>query len=751
MNFGSLTIIVAFLSTIISAFYYYKASRFSLQTTKSKKLKVQSKDLQYARTSYYIVVGLITLASGFLFYLFITHQFQYKYVYGYSSKDLPFGFLISSFWAGQEGSFLFWTLMISWLGVLFLRKSKQFEYHSMLFLNIIQGFFLVILIKASPFATLSQTPPDGAGLNPLLQNFWMVIHPPVLFVGYAAATFAFALALSALIQRDFDGWIKQAIPWTGFTSLTLGMGIILGAFWAYETLGWGGYWGWDPVENSSLIPWLTTLALLHGLLVQNTKRSLKKTNFLLAIITFLLIIYATFLTRSGILSDFSVHSFTNLGINSFLVIFMITILISGFGIYLLRHKEIPAIPIDKSAANRENGLWVSVYIFIASAFLIFLGTSSPILTGLVGNPQNVETSFYNKVNLPVAILMALFLGIIPFLTWVEKKSLAVLRRFIPSIILSILSVASAIYLGITKMVLIIFITTSAFAFWTNLIVVFQNWKKGWHLTGAPLSHIGVGIIMISIIVSGTFDQSERIVLEKDKTHLAMGYHLTYQGLIKKADGKDVVNIEVNGDNRQFLAQPRLFYSPQNRGMMREPHVDPGILEDIYISPLERHQSEQPSTGQTIILVKGQTKEINGYSISFQSFHMSSHADGSGAITIGAALEVKKGEKKINLSPHLVMLGQRRSSEPLPIAFDDQNEGIIPTVALSAVNADDKSIQLLLNGLENNAEIKKVRPEKLIVEISKKPFMNILWSGTVILLVGTFISLQRRILHEKQLK
>lgn len=750
MNLGSLLILLAFLATIFSAIQYLRLSRLAFKNTKSKKdhqSSSSSSQLNQARLGFYIMTGLVTLASALLFYFFLTHQFQYRYVYGYSSRNLPLGFLISSFWAGQEGSFLFWTLVLAWLGVIFIRTSRQYELNGMLFLNIIMGFFLAILIKASPFATFPQIPVDGAGLNPLLQNFWMVIHPPVLFVGYAAASFPFVLALAALIQRDYDGWLKQSLSWSAFTTLWLGAGIILGAFWAYETLGWGGYWGWDPVENSSLIPWLTILALLHGLIVQKTKGSLKKTNFVLAIITFVLVIYATFLTRSGVLSDFSVHSFSNLGINSFLILFMGSHLLIGFGIYFYRQKDIPFVAMDKSAVTRENGLLASVVVFCASAFLTFLGTSSPIITGILGNPQNVETSFYNQVNLPVAILMALLLGIIPFFTWIDKNFTNIFRRFIPSLILTALSVLFAVYMGGIKLIMLMFIAVSAFALWTNLIVVIQNRKKGWHLAGAPLTHVGVGIVLISIIVSATFDRSQRVVLPKDQGQKAMNYVLTYKGVTPRPDGKDIVNIEVEGNNRKFLAQPRLYFNPQNRGMMREPHVDWGILKDVYISPLERRANDSQVSADhnhTIVLTKGETKIVDGYAITFHSFHMSSHADGSSAITIGAELEIEKDGAKTRLTPHLVMAGQKRSSEPLSIDFNDRSDLKHPSVALMAINADEKAVQLMFSGFGEDGDPQMASPEILIAELSIKPFMNILWAGSIILLIGTFISLHKRI-------
>ena len=745
MNIGSVSIILAFIATLFSSYYYFRLMRLELEVSTNKKAKKnQSKKvkIENGRVSYYVGVFLIVVASAFLFYLFITYQFQYKYVYNYSSRDLPIGFLISSFWAGQEGSFLFWTLMNALLGILFIKTSKKYEASGMFFFTIVQLFFLAILIKASPFTTFDKTPPDGSGLNPLLQNFWMVIHPPILFIGYAAAAFPFILAIGSLIKKDFDGWVKHALPWTVLTSFTLGAGIILGAFWAYETLGWGGYWGWDPVENSSLIPWLTILALLHGLLVQNMKGSLKKTNYILAIITFILVIYATFLTRSGVLSDFSVHSFANLGINTFLILFMAILAILGFGIFINRLKSIRVVSMDTSALNRENGLGISVIVFIAMAVLTFVGTSSPILSGFFGDPSQVDISFYNRMNLWPAILMALLLGIIPFLTWIEHNTREILKKLTTSLILTAISIILVIYFGISTLPMIIFAGMAAFAFWTNLLVAISNRKKGWQQVGAPISHIGVGMILMAIIISGLFDESERIVLEKDISGNALGYTLLYKGLEKKSDGKDVVLIDVSKDDKIFTAKPRLFYNNKTRGMMREPDVKSGILVDLYVSPLERREFEQKSSGHPLILKKGETKNIDEYSITFIDYKMSSHSDTPGAISIGAELEITKGEQKTSVIPVMIIAGKNRDYQSVHIGLSEDLHSS-PTITLTGVNADSKAIQIMISGLPGHDHTANAAPEQLVVEISEKPFMNILWAGSIILLIGVYFSLHRR--------
>ncbi|MBN1408625.1 MAG: heme lyase CcmF/NrfE family subunit [Calditrichaceae bacterium] len=748
MNIGSVSIVLSFIATLFSSYYYFHIMRSELKVAvnkKTKKNQSQEIDMKNGRISYYIGVGLIIAASAFLFYLFITYQFQYKYVYGYSSRDLPLGFLISSFWAGQEGSFLFWTLMNALLGIIFIKTSKNYEATGMFFFSIIQLFFLTILIKASPFSTYNQTPPDGSGLNPLLQNFWMVIHPPILFVGYAAAAFPFILAIASLIKKEFDSWIKYALPWTVFTSLTLGAGIILGAFWAYETLGWGGYWGWDPVENSSLIPWLTVLALLHSLLVQNMKGSLKKTNYFLSIITFILVIYATFLTRSGVLSDFSVHSFADLGINSFLIIFMVVLTAFGIGIFFNRLKSIPLVSMDTSVLNKENGLGISVIVFSAMALLTFVGTSSPILSGFFGDPSQVDISFYNKMNLWPAILMALLLGVIPFLTWIEHNTKEIIKKLAVSLTLTVISIILSIYLGITTVSMIIFAGMAAFAFWTNILVAISNRKKGWQQVGAPIAHIGVGMILMAIVVSGLFDESERIVLEKDKPESALGYNLLYKGLVQKPDGKDVVTIEVSNGNEVFHAKPRLFYNDKTQGMMREPDVKSGILVDLYVSPLERRTFEETAPGHSLIIMKGETKLLDDYAITFVDFKMASHSDNPGAFSIGAELAIAKGGQQTTIIPVMIITGKNREYQAIHIGLSEDLHSS-PTVALTGVNADSKTVQLMISGLPGHNHPSGAKPEQLLVEISKKPFMNILWAGSIILLLGVYFSLHRRMVQ-----
>ena len=744
MIFGKATIIFALVATVISAIYYLLAARDEIGNVKNKDKKNSDFFRKFGRGTYYAMTALVSVASIYLLYLFMTHQFQFQYVYQYSSRSLPAGLLVSSFWAGQQGSFLFWALMTAIMGVFLLRSARNFENYAMMFLNIIQAFFLILLVKASPFEIRLPAPPDGAGLNPLLQNFWMVIHPPILFVGYAAISFPLVLSLAALVQEKYDGWIYRALPWTIISSITLGAGIIIGAFWAYETLGWGGYWGWDPVENSSLIPWLMILALMHGLIIQKRNSALAKTNFLFAILSYVLVLYATFLTRSGVLADFSVHSFQDLGINSLLILFIFTILIIGMILFVLRMKKFPHQSIDFSTPNRENAMVFGIWVLSASAFLISIGTSSPIISGIFGEPSQVDVSFYNKVNLPIGIIMALLLGITPYLFWTEKSFREIPKRMLIPFVLAIISVVLIYLKGMEEILSLLFFFAASFALYTSLSTLIRNIRLNWLNSAAPLAHLGVGIMLIGIIGSGYFSESKRLLLSENKAGHAFGYELVYKGMQDMPDGKTIVEIQVSDGVNKYIFKPRLFPTKYNDGVMREPDIVVGIFSDLYISPHDTRESHNHDPGNAFTLTRGQSTELLGYKITFTDFNMGSN-DSGGHMRVGADLEVKFDNRVYNITPAIIMGAQGREMAPakLPVISDVESAGQ-PVILLAALNADSKQIDLIIRGLNQNTD----EPvSQLVVEFSLKPFMGILWFGTILLTLGTIIAYVKRVKAE----
>ncbi len=738
MKFGIFTIYAALIATAYSGWFYLQAGRqegLAGENFNSDKLRGF---LRKGRMGFYGMTLLVSAASIYLWYLILSHQFQVDYVYRYTSLDLGVGYLISAFWAGQEGSFLFWALMTAFVGVLYLYRSSRFEAWSMLVLTVIQASFLILLIKAGPFTLMATAPADGAGLNPLLQNPWMVIHPPILFMGYAATALPFAIAIAALIKRDFKGWVEMAIPWTLFASITMGAGIIIGGYWAYKVLGWGGYWGWDPVENSSLIAWLVVLALFHGLLVTRYRGGLQKTNFALAISGFVLVLYATFLTRSGVLADFSVHSFQDLGINGLLTLYQLAALFLGLGLLILRRNEIPYSRIQLTGITKENILAASVLIFVSSAFFILLGTSSPLITSLFGSPAQVDISFYNRVNLPIAMLLALAMGLAPVLSWVDEKAEVIAGRLILSAVTAVAGVAAAVYFGMTGSMLILFLALCLFALTSNLQNLFQKARLGWKIIVAPLAHIGVALMFLGIIVSGVFEKVERTVLTQNVPGNILGYDFTFTGDYRSEDGKHGLHIEVRDGDRKYEAIPRLYMNKYFNSEMREPHVREGLASDLYISPLRVIDDGKNNGGDELLLKKGETKQYAGYKIMFTSFNLSNHED-AGGFKVSAMLRFEKEGDTYEAAPALLIKGRENINQPAVLSWIKDETGREARVALSGINAEKKNIKLTFQGLGAG----KSNPQRIAVEISTKPFMSVLWLGTIILTLATIMAMKRR--------
>ncbi|MCK4461079.1 MAG: cytochrome c biogenesis protein CcsA, partial [candidate division Zixibacteria bacterium] len=368
-----------------------------------------------AQKSYHTFVVCVGLAVAYLFYLFFSHNFAVKYVVGYSDRSLEFSYLVSSLWAGQEGTYLLWLFFSTLFGYVIIKRGGVYRDWGMVVYSLVNLFFLFILVRLSPFALMDIVPADGAGLNPLLQDPWMVIHPPVIFVGYAATGVPFALAMAALIINDYSDWVKRVFPWVTVSALMIGLGNILGGYWAYKTLGWGGYWAWDPVENSSLIPWFASLALVHGLLLEKrTNGALRKSNLLLSALTFILVVYGTFLTRSGVLADFSVHSFVNLGTNVYLIGFMIAFVVLTAALFLPRLRSIGSVPIDYNFYGRDFTLVAATTLLFVFAMIVLFWSSLPFLTSVFSDqPRAADVTTYNDFALPLAIVYSLILAISP--------------------------------------------------------------------------------------------------------------------------------------------------------------------------------------------------------------------------------------------------------------------------------------------------------------------------------------------------
>ncbi len=406
-----------------------------------------------ARQAYLLMTAAIVVVSGLLMYLLVTHDYRLHYVWAYSDNLLELKYLVSSFWGGQEGSFLLWIFWGVLLGLPLMRFARAYESRVMVFYNLTLLSLIMLLLKQDPFRfheglATGMTPLDGQGLNPLLQNPWMVIHPPIMFIGYASLAIPFSFALAALWMRRYDEWTKASMPWVLLSLGTLGLAIMLGGYWAYETLGWGGYWGWDPVENASLVPWLATAALTHGMLLQRGRKRFRRMNLTLALFAYLLVVYATFLTRSGVLGDFSVHSFVDLGITGWLIFNMVFFIAVSVVLLALRWRDIPTEVGTEPFLSRTIFFVLGILMLVLTGVIVGVGTSAPLISRLWGEPAQVGPDFYNNVGYWLAVAFAAFLGATPFLGWSRTDDGAG-RRFAVVLALSVVLLVVGHFLGLT--------------------------------------------------------------------------------------------------------------------------------------------------------------------------------------------------------------------------------------------------------------------------------------------------------------
>lgn len=692
-----------------------------------------------ARKAYYTFVAATVLLSGYFLMQILQHNFTLEYVYSYSSRDLPLGFLISTFWAGQVGSFLLWLFYLSVFGIFLMRRKTENHSAAMFFYLLVNIFFLTILSAKSPFAPLpagmlSQfvggVPPDGQGLNPLLQNYWMVIHPPVVFAGFSLLAIPFSYALAALARNNYQSWVKNALPWSAISSVFLGTGIFLGGYWAYETLGWGGYWAWDPVENTSLIPWILNLALMHGLLIERNKGVFRRSNLMLAMFSFLLVVYGTFLTRSGVLADFSVHSFTDLGISAYLIIFMLFFVLMSVVLMAMRARSAATGKSIKDPYSVDFAIAVGVLFLLLLSILTLIGTSAPLITRIFGKAATVSTGFYNTTSLPMAIIIALLMGISPFLVAKDKTPATLLKRLSPALVLSAATTGLAILFGVSQLLYLVLIFSAAFALFGNLFIIFMQPGRVGLRVGGFVTHMGFGVLLIGIVISSAFSQGEKINLHSGLAPLnSMGYSIAYKGMQGDISNKNnAVLLDVKKGNSEFEADPKLFLAGRNQGIMRKPFIKKYLLYDLYLSP----QSQQTvGDGDKMILAKGQQDTISDLGIRFLGFDMGSHDEGQG-MSCGAVLEVTRDSVTQQVTPYLSFTETGKKSVEAKLPDGDGS------VILRDIQADAGMVSLQFAGVKGMDIV-----DLLVLEVSTKPLINLVWLGIIMICVGTFISFVRR--------
>ena len=501
----------------------------------------------------------VVVATGVMLHALITSDFSIRYVAGYSSTTLPLRYRISALWGGMEGSLLFWALVLVMLSSLVLWQNRNrnralMPWVTATLMTITTFFALMLVFLTPPFATLPFVPAEGTDLNPLLQNYWMSIHPPALYLGYVSWAVPFAFAMAALASGRLDDlWIRTTRRWVLAAWFFLSMGNLLGARWAYEVLGWGGYWAWDPVENAAFMPWLTGTAYLHSVMIQERKDMMKVWNMVLIIMTFLLTIFGTFLTRSGVIS--SVHSFTESGLGPWFMGFLVLCLAVSVSLLLYRLDRLrPRHELD-SLISRESSFLFNNLVLVGIAFATFWGTIFPVLSEWVrGVKITVGPPFFNAVNAPLAITLLFLMGVGPVIAW-RRASLANLKRnFLGPGLAGLGTGLVALLAGLHSLSAVLVVSMAVFVLSTMTAEFYYGAAARSRVTGAAwpsalldlvtrnqrryggyIVHLGVVFMFLGVTMSSVYRVEEIHTVDRGQEFQIGDYTLKYTNMETSSD------------------------------------------------------------------------------------------------------------------------------------------------------------------------------------------------------------------------
>ncbi len=766
------------------------------------------------------VIGVFVL----LFVMILNHFFEYHYAWRHSSTELPMKYIISSFWEGQEGSFLLWEFWLVVLGFVGIKTLKSYESPVMAITSVTQ-FFLgsMVLgvyifghkIGSNPFVLLRnemanapifqrsdylQFIENGNGLNPLLQNYWMTIHPPVLFLGFASVTIPFAFAVGSLLRKDWSGWVKPALPWTLFSVAVLGAGILMGGAWAYESLSFGGFWAWDPVENMSLVPWLMVVAGLHTLLVYRyTKHSLVST-YVFFILAFGFVLYSTFLTRSGILGDTSVHAFTDLGMTGQLLLYMLFFLVLAFTLLFIRFfkKQIPAPQKEEELLSREFWMFIGTLVLLLSAVQMTFSTSIPVWNILFEDifeklgwqklaPPVDVISHYNGIQIFFGILLGLFTGLVQFLAYrlgkVPDSAKWGTYTFLAALLIAVL-IAVNLQMPFTQQHVIdlssisqnlfikfpfvssyfMFLAASVYAILGNLAYLIVVMKGNLKLTGGSISHFGFGVFLLGVVIS----QGEKEVISINRTGINFGKEFK--------DNERVENVLLLRDSVLQMGDYQVSYvgtrveSPNNYYEVKYVHKDSatGKIHDEFT--LLPNAQLNPKMG---LLANPDTKHYWNKDV---FTHVTSVPDNTKLKDTTVVHEVSVGDSfftktsliivealnpnpalpdnfdksgKLMVGADVTVMNERGNSYPVQPVFviDLANGNSVSTIPadvselglkidLVNINPQNKRLTLNIRETEKPADF-------IIMKAIVFPYINLVWLGAIITFLGALISMQRR--------
>jgi len=599
---GSISIFLAFAVSIYAIIASVVGARYR------KRDLVQSGEHGALAVCFLLIIATVSLLHSLL-----NLDFSLKYVAMNTSTDLLPIYRITSLWAGQAGSLLLWCLILSiYTAVVVIQnkgQSRQLMPYVIATLSAVSAFFIfLIAFVESPFEMLPFVPVEGRGLNPILQNEYMAIHPLTLYLGYVGVTVPFAFGMGALLSGKLDDeWIRQSRKWALLAWTFLSLGLLLGARWAYLELGWGGYWAWDPVENAAFMPWLAGTAFVHSVMIQEQRGMLKKWNMVLIIITFFLAIFGTFITRSGIIS--SVHSFAQSDIGPYFLGFIGFVLVFSFVIFILRLDDLKSENKFDSILSRESAFIFNNLLFLGAAFTVFLGTIFPIISELIkGEKILVGPPYFNKVNVPIGLVLIFLMGVGPLISWRKASKENLVKNFSLPIALFVLTLIVLVLLGIRDLFALIsfgfcaFVTTTViFEYYRGisvrirrgdnlLIALFNLISRNSRRYGGYIVHLGVVLIVIGITASSVFVKQREAVLAKGESMSIGDYNIRFDELKRyTTQAKQVTAAGITifkGERRvgSMVPQKNIYNYEGNREINQETEVAilSSFTDDLYI-------------------------------------------------------------------------------------------------------------------------------------------------------------------------
>ena len=717
--------------------------------------------------------------------LFVRDQFQFKYVWGHGKLDHDLGFKIAGVWSGQEGSILLWAISSSLMALLAVRGTGEYRrfYQGVtaLFIMGLAGilayespFFLHDYGKAIPFV-----PADGQGMSPSLLNYWVKIHPPVIFAGFGSLLVLFGYAMAALLHQNLNAWINQVRPW-GIVSLTLlGLGLCMGGFWAYETLGWGGFWMWDPVENTSFVPWVTAAALVHGIFVQKAQTKWHLVNPWFAATPLVLFCYGTFLTRSGFLGDTSVHSFAEMDSSALWILIAVgsLTLLSFIGVWFWKRTEIlPTLPKPKKTAgflHREAFLTSGIWLLLFTGIITGIGMSVPLIQSLSGQqPKMVEETVYNQILTLPWVAIAALMAVGPLTSWRKMSGKELFQRMAMSLAISFSVLGLLVFwmrFANTELVIgnfalyipgqqldpdhtvnlfgrfpvagfpwIMLMTwVGIFGLVANVWVAAEKIRRSPSTFGAMLTHFGVLATMIGLIVSRGMQQRVDGLIHDTRTMSAFGYTVSLIGPTSQfMDRNNRIRFQVSkpGGDR-FVASPGLYYIVNQDEAEPSPMVWPfirtNLLYDLYVvAHAFTFQGSEPTP-----LKVGESARFNDVILQYNGLRTVGSPGTIGATFIADVTVMTSDGSQRTVSPQIKLVGRGElENEAVPLSQ-------YLNLKLDRINAADKEASFVID----------YRTPAYPVEIFYKPLVILVWWGVGLMTVGGFVSAWARRMRGGQAK